>query len=890
MGRKILVCLMMIFVLPMSMKAFAQESTGSTEIELLNRLNITEWTAEMPVTRAQFVDAVMKSTYGSEVVNAFAGNVMSFNDIPVDYWANGSLSMAKFYGVIHGTENNNFEPEGNVSFEMASKIIVNAVCRGMMAENAGGYPSGYINQASALKITKGLLVENYNELTQGEAAVMLRNLLDVKVLSSKNENGKTVYYYEDSYSETYLQKIHNVRYFDGRIITNENTSIDSNKTVMENHVIVEDMITGDSAIFDEGETDASKWLAKRAKVYYFDNDMPEIVFLELKNNQEILEIDGSQIVAVDKGDKKIRIEIEKQLNRFNVSVSKEKIEFSTEINLLHNGIFTTDVNAVFNILNGETEENVDSITMYDNDNDGEYDIASVNTYYTVDIDYTLEDENKIVLSDRISGRKFEVEKNSDTKIVKLSKEGMDYNDTAIRKGDIVSVSSAKGEMALYTLHISNETITDTPVMLADDKVSSRIAEYEISRTLITEDAVKNILFEKEYVFSLDHKGRIAGYEPVENIADNYFFINRLLMDETGNGTFIIKGCTLGGEVKTLVGTNKLIIDDTKCTEKNINYCKGLVENNLVDCKYNADGEVTKIILPSDNPELGVLSNVTGIDNSNSVKTRYKSSPKVFFADGEATVAITSNTKVLHVPSETLISQGASLRDYCESGSMSDFVNDEYYSIKAYYTKPDSVAADIVVAYNNGGSKITTTDTVIVIGKAGIIAINGEESVSTKIEGLRNGVAYEMCSANETFEDKDGNTVELGEGDIVQMSTNVYGDCVEVKMLYDHSADYVDISQSFSSSIRTMRGSIYSHDSTAFYMVKNKWDISESDIKFDSIEVNVFPTRIVVYDEEERELRTGTIADIVDFRDSNSNYSRVVYSSTFGYGKVLVIYK
>lgn len=882
--RKILICLITIFIMIPCANALAGETKGESEVELLKSLNIVEWDAGNYVTRAQFVDAVMRSVYGNDAVDNFVATAKAFADVPINYWANKSLSLAKFSGFIAGIDDHNFDPERRVSYEMAVKITVNAVGRAPMAEANGGYS----NQASLLGITKKLTIDNSSALTQGEAAVMLKNLLNVKILQSENKKGR-IEYSADTDAKTYLQAVHNVYCFEGVIITNENTSIDSTNNVSEGEVVIEDVRTGDKALFNVGATDAANCLARRATVYYYDNDIHEIVFLDLKKQQKILEINGKEIVDVYPEDKKILIEKEKRNSRFDSSVSRNKVEFSTKINLLHNGIFTTDLNNIFSILNGEADENVDNITMYDIDNDGKYDVASVNTYYTVNVDYTMEDENKLIISDRISGRKLEVSKESEVKIVKLSKDNVDYN-AAIRVGDTISISESKGNVSIYTLHVTNDTVTDTPVTIGNDKLSSIKAQYDISRTLITEGADKNILLNKEYILYLDHNGRIAGYAPVKNIIDNYFFISRLLIDEDTNETFYIKGCTLEGEVKTLIGTNKLVIGNVRCTANNINYYKGIVENNLVDCQYDADGEVTKISLPEENSELNVLCNVTGIDNSKLVRARYKQTPRIFYADGEVAVAVTDKTKILHVPDEALIKNGTSLMDYCAAGDIWDFTNDEYYTIKAYYTNPGSVAADIVVVYDNGQSKLSPLDKVMVVGKAGITTINGEGNIASKIEGLYDGAEYEVCSTNKNFEDKYGNTVELGRGDIIQLTTNVYGDCKEVKLLYDHSADYVDISDSFNADLRAVRGSVYSHDNSVFYMVKNKWDITESDVRLDNLEVNTFPSKIVICDKLERGLRLGTKEDIVDFRDSDINYSRVVSTTSWCNGKVLVIYK
>ena len=81
-----------------------------------------------------------------------------FADVTAAHWASGYVKHAKGLGIIAGYNDVEFGPEDNVTYEQAIKLIVAALGYTYMAEDKGGYPSGYMMVAADLKITNKVTI------------------------------------------------------------------------------------------------------------------------------------------------------------------------------------------------------------------------------------------------------------------------------------------------------------------------------------------------------------------------------------------------------------------------------------------------------------------------------------------------------------------------------------------------------------------------------------------------------------------------------------------------------------------------------------------------------------------------------------------------------------
>lgn len=139
------------------------------------------------ITRAEFSKVIVK-TIGAE--HYFYSNNSEFYDVSYDLWSADYIYVAKNLGIINGVSSTMFEPESNITYEQATKMIVAALGYNEEAVKLGGYPSGYITKANELGILDNVYCNMPDYATRGDVATMVYNALNVKYYSIWNENGE----------------------------------------------------------------------------------------------------------------------------------------------------------------------------------------------------------------------------------------------------------------------------------------------------------------------------------------------------------------------------------------------------------------------------------------------------------------------------------------------------------------------------------------------------------------------------------------------------------------------------------------------------------------------------------------------------------------------------
>lgn len=161
--------------------------------------------------------------YNSSDDAAITGQVFdiidnSFPDVPSNHWANKYISFLVSEGAINGYEDGTFRPEDKITYAEIAKILVYITGYSSYANNAGGYPNGYMTYASNLKITDGISFSITDNAKRSDVAIMLNNTLDVPmvVISGYDfSNGTVQGIYEvlngegDQY-QTLLTRLHDI--------------------------------------------------------------------------------------------------------------------------------------------------------------------------------------------------------------------------------------------------------------------------------------------------------------------------------------------------------------------------------------------------------------------------------------------------------------------------------------------------------------------------------------------------------------------------------------------------------------------------------------------------------------------------------------------------------
>ena len=207
MKSKVLALLLCCMLLASSMLVSAATYTDVAEthdrytaIDMLSSMDIItgfpdgSFKPENPVTRAQMAALItrMFNLGDSQVTQA------PFSDVAVDYWAASNIVAAKNRGIINGFPDGTYGPEKSVTYEQAIKMIVCALNYGTAAEAQGGYPGGYITQASKLNIMKNASSGHKDPAPRGIIAQLLYNSLSVEMLEPVVNPDGTIDYVKPS--------------------------------------------------------------------------------------------------------------------------------------------------------------------------------------------------------------------------------------------------------------------------------------------------------------------------------------------------------------------------------------------------------------------------------------------------------------------------------------------------------------------------------------------------------------------------------------------------------------------------------------------------------------------------------------------------------------------
>ena len=102
-----------------------------------------------------------------------------FADVSADHWAKGYINQGVADGFIAGMSDTEFDPDANVTYVQAQKMLVSAIGYETFAQGQGGWPTGYKTYAASLDITKGISgIKDSTELTRAQVAQMIDNAMD----------------------------------------------------------------------------------------------------------------------------------------------------------------------------------------------------------------------------------------------------------------------------------------------------------------------------------------------------------------------------------------------------------------------------------------------------------------------------------------------------------------------------------------------------------------------------------------------------------------------------------------------------------------------------------------------------------------------------------------
>ncbi len=380
-----------------------------------------------------------------------------FSDVEVDYWAVSNIVAAKNMNIINGFPDGTFQPQANVTYEQAVKMIVCALNYGIAAEAAGGYPSGYLNVASSLQLLNGAAYGNAQPAPRGIIAQLLFNSLRVDMLVPQvNSNGEVVYVKPEGGNSVLEQfqkttTLHNVQ-----VVRTPRVNLEPNTTAIQS-------VNSDALYIKDGNdkyikvkvgsfTDAFNFIGQQVDISYTfdtvtgDNNLSSIKLNTSTRAHENIKL--SSVVSLS--DKELTYYVDQAADRTNtISFSGDKTVLYNE--RLYRPASGTDYVAaglhainedLFNVTNDTYAEGVISVYV------GTDTLIKAKSYKTYVVDSVNAKEEVIKVKGGVSGGK-----NKDNISITVRFSDTYSNETILKRGtfDFKTGAAASSANKLSTL-------------------------------------------------------------------------------------------------------------------------------------------------------------------------------------------------------------------------------------------------------------------------------------------------------------------------------------------------------------------------------------------------------------------------------------------------------
>ncbi len=538
-------------------------------VELLSALKVLQgdengnFNPDNTITRAEFA-AVVCRALGLEGSAASAKGATMFTDVAADHWASGYINLASQQGIVNGKGNGIFDPEGNVTYAEAVKMLVVAIGYEPMAATKGGYPAGYLSVANSTKMTAGVAGASDVAALRSTVAMLTANALEIPVMDQTAYGSETKYEPLDDY-DNYTSLLTNMDVYKATGIITDVNLIDG-EFDLDIKEPSDDFAFGwtngyanakdgngnyDYLTAEIGTSNVADYKLESVDVYVQKSGRNDYVALIAVPSGigETLTINATDLeatAATTSTSAKSTLEYYETVDADKTT----KIYVEANPKILVNNVPTTvhnDANLT-TVLKGYEAE----ITFIENTDDKYFDIIDIKIFEHAIVKEVNVDRNRIQFLDGVNKVSYDPE--DENVIVKMyNAEGAEIELADIQAGDVLAMvvgdtlnagypKSArvfKEKIAIYNLGQSTVTGTLNQANEKEGYVYVDGVQYEYATSFVSEEQYSDLFdtngtptvytddeadLGTEGIFYLGMTGKIIGYEVTASAAGNYAFI------------------------------------------------------------------------------------------------------------------------------------------------------------------------------------------------------------------------------------------------------------------------------------------------------------------------------------------------------------------------------
>lgn len=772
---KRLTSLILAFILVLSLvpSAFATEIYADSiarvsAIGIMGDVADADFRPDDNITRAEFATIVCRIIG----LDGIATKSTKFTDVPSEHWASGYIDTANSLGLVNGKGDGIFDPEADVTFEEAAKILVCAVEYDEVMTDFT-YPAAYISQASVLGITQGVSGDD-GKLTRAEVAMLIDNTLDVKPIEPVYGSGD----YQISSQTLYekLLKINDANLFSGVLTQTPNITLTLGARLEKDTIVVD----GRKFITEE---DFDKYLGMRVNVYYEEStNTPKVIGLTPDGS-------SNKTFSVSVKDSTLT---RSELKYYDENDKEKSLKIDAGAFFNYNGDPISSPLGL-NVILG-------NYTLINNDFDSSYDVVLIDSAQSFIVESVNEANATLFFKDNKTyngrdGFALDFDDEDKTYIIK-NKDGQTLEFSDIKPGDAVSVVGNAGD-TYVKLMVNNEIKSGKISQIgSDDDIWIGEESYYVGR-----DILGNLMFSPYLDLSGDFVIDAFGYciGLASDIEDEftYGYIVDAAVTQGMEASFIIKivtGSEPTKEVKKVSGDetiyyhlqndalkvftlaekvdyalNPLDARGTKMSASNI--LPQMVKGKIAGFTLNSEGKIDALNVYS------VPANLSSHEFNASIFSFGGINVTRGFVKGD-------NTQVICVPNTYRVDD-----DYGLKVTLTDKSSYNVYGIKGrYVNERDTLEAysepvDIIIVKTEMDSSmppsIPLDNSICIVGRISESTNSaGEEIYKAELLNGQNKEVYEVPEDSRAYSSMSA----IQKGDLVQFVTNSLNEITAIRKL------------------------------------------------------------------------------------------------------------
>lgn len=517
-----------------STASYAQAVQELSALDVISGYDDGTFGPDKLVTRAEITKMIVDALAERSSAEASTEST-KFADVSADHWAKGYINQGVANGFIAGMSDTEFDPDANVTYVQAQKMLVSAIGYETYAQAQGGWPTGYKTYAASLDITKGISgITDSTELTRAQVAQMIDNAMDAPLCviaswktewnGSKTPNLEVRDGKEGRAYETLFTEKHDTYKVYGRVTeTSKTGSVDTDKVTFQVEKadnFDDEEVKADSPVSEDmyiGDSKADNYLRTYSQALIQKNDDDEFTILS------IAAAAANKSVTVASEDFDENKSTDEALYFFPAGTTKGSTKYQLDttngVTIYINGVESSksiaelrdylDKNETASVtLQKETETGSTSTSA-------KYNTIMVSSYVTAIVDEVIDKTNETSVNfDTYSSgiqAKMTVNKDDDNYTYSFKLDGKDIEAKDLQQNDVLNISydttGSFKDSSFYDVIVTRNVVDGVKCTSINDSKG----EYTIGGTKYKAAEGMDIDVETstEYSLYLDHFGRIA---------------------------------------------------------------------------------------------------------------------------------------------------------------------------------------------------------------------------------------------------------------------------------------------------------------------------------------------------------------------------------------------